>query len=188
MTRSRPRFPERRPPLARRARGVTLVEVLVTAVVCGAGLAVIASAISTSIRAEGRAEGVGKATRLLALQLGRLEGGVIAPQDTSGTFSDEGDDDISWSLVTTPSDVANLLQCTLTVTWDEHGETRDLSLVRLLYLDPAATSANSLGGQAAGMGSSSGSGSSAKTSTSSASGSSAKTSSGSGSSSGRGGP
>jgi hypothetical protein len=154
--------------MKRRSRGVTLVEVLLAAVVCGAGLAVIAGAIATSIRTEVRADGMVRAARLLDLQLGRIEGGILPLQAASGTFEEEGEADVQWDIAVEPATVANLQQVTLTAEWLEGGDSRDLQLVRLIFVDPDATT-SALGGQSSASGSSSGSSSSGSSSGSSGS-------------------
>jgi type II secretory pathway pseudopilin PulG len=130
-----------------RSRGLTLVEVLLAAVVTGAGLAVVCEAITMSIRADIRADNMIRVARLLDLQVNRLEGGVLPIQAATGDFSDDGEADVTWNLAVDTTDTANLQQVTITATWIEHGEPHDLDVVRLMYTDPDAVSATaSLGG------------------------------------------
>lgn len=143
--------------LRRRDRGITLVEVLLAAVVVGAGLAVILSAMSTSIRAEMNADNKVKAARLLEVTLGRLEGGVLGAQSASGDFTEDGEPDFRWSTDAADTDTANLQQVTVTITWVEHGDEHTIDAVRLVYTDPDADA--SLGGNALSSGSQLGKGS-----------------------------
>src|SRR5271169_3946959 len=90
----------------RRARGFTLVEVLMAAVVVGGGLALVASALSSSIRAEGHADNLVRVSRLLDLQLGRIEGYVIPAQNGTGDFTLDGEPDVTWTMTVDQTDTA----------------------------------------------------------------------------------
>ncbi|HZV02274.1 MAG TPA: type II secretion system protein [Planctomycetota bacterium] len=129
----------------RRNRGVTLVEILLTAVVVGAGLSVVLSAITTSIRAEVYADNKVKAARLIDLQIGRIQGGVLPLQSQSGDFSEDGEPDFSFTVLQEDTQQQYLEQMTVTVQWNEHGEPRDLDAVFYYYADPNAQN-NTLGG------------------------------------------
>ncbi len=120
------------------ARGLTLVEVLVTAVVVGAGLALVAGALSASIRAEAHADNLVRISRLLDLQLGRLEGGVLAQQNATGDFTTDGAPDVTWSITVETTQTPNLNQVTIEADWDETGVKQDMEVVRLFYVDPDA--------------------------------------------------
>ncbi len=127
--------------------GVTLVEVLLASVVCGAGLAVILSAMSTSIRLEVNADLKVKAARFVELQLGRIESGALPLESAAGDFTEEGAPEFTWTVEVTEADQSNLSQVTVSVLWTEQGEPRDLDAVRLIFTDP--DSATSLGGSTA---------------------------------------
>jgi len=135
-----------------RRRGITLVEVLLAAVVCGAGLSVILSGIAATAKADIHAEALVRATRLLELELGRLEGGVVPLAAATGDFSLDGAPDVSWTIDVQPTDTTNLNAVTLTATWKENqnDDDRTFSIVRLIFQDPDAptnTTAGTGGGQ-----------------------------------------
>src|SRR5262249_44280588 len=122
----------------RRQRGLTLVEVLVAAVVVGAGLALVASALSSAIRAESHSENLVRISRLLDLQLGRIEGGVLPVQAATGDFSTDGEPDVTWTISVDPTQTANMVQVTIEADWDESGTRQDMEIYRLIYQDPDA--------------------------------------------------
>jgi len=130
----------------RRARGITLIEVLVATVVCGAGVAIAAGGVAAAVRAEAYAEDTTRAAEHLDLILAQLEGGVLALEDASGTF--DGDDEarseradgLTWEVVLGTTDVANLNTARVTVRWTRHGVERELSVERLYFVDPLDTS------------------------------------------------
>jgi Tfp pilus assembly protein PilV len=133
----------------RRDRGITLVEVLLASVVVGAGVAVILESISTAIRADIYADNKVKAARLLDMQLGRIEGGVLPLDAANGDFSEDGEPDFSYTVAVDQAEQANLEQITIDVTWLEHGDQHQLEAVRLYYNDPNAANANGLGSSGA---------------------------------------
>ncbi len=144
---------------ARPDRGITLVEVLLASVVCGAGISVILSAMSTSIRADVYAENRVKAARLLELTLGRVEGGILPPQAGTGDFSADGEPDFTYSIAVDDGDQPNLQQITIDVQWMESGTPHDVDVVRLIFTDPdAAAAALAASGQAGSLMGSNGSG------------------------------
>lgn len=117
-------------------RGVTLVEVLVAVTICGAGLALIASAASGAVRAEAYAASVSRAVDHADLVLGRLESGELLLEDASGDFSEDGAPELTWSIKIDTTDTANLSVAEVTVTWTLHNVQRDLVLERMVFVDP----------------------------------------------------
>lgn len=119
-------------------RELSLVEVLVAVVVCGAGLAVAASGIAAAVRAEAHAERLSRAAAHLEQLLAEVESGVLPLEDGEGVF--EGEDAaaiaLRWSLHVSTTDVEGLLSIQATVLWDEGGLAHDLSVERLLFVDP----------------------------------------------------
>lgn len=133
----------------RGSRGLTLVEVLMATVVVGAGLALVASGLATSIRAEAHADNLVRVSRLIDLQIGRLEGGVLAVQNATGDFSLDGHPDVTWTITVGNTLTANLQQVTVEADWDEAGTAQSMQIARLFYQDPdaAAVTAANGGGQ-----------------------------------------
>lgn len=119
-----------------RGRGLTLVEVLVAVVVCGAGLALVAAGISGAVRAESYAQGLTSAADHAELLLGRLEAGVLPLEDAAGDFTDDGAPELSWEVRLTPGEVEGLQVARLTVSWTSLGVERDLVVERQLFVDP----------------------------------------------------
>ena len=103
-------------------------------VVAGAGVAVVATAVAAVLRAEGFAEGLTRATSHLDLVLTRLESGELPLEDAAGDFSEEGAPDLKWSVVIDNTDIEGLRAVECTVLWPLHGEDRELSVVRLMYV------------------------------------------------------
>lgn len=126
-----------RAPLLRRL-GVSLVEVLVAVVVCGAGISVIATGVSASVRGEAYAGDMTRAVDHVELLLARLESGEIPLEElpAKGDFSEDGAEDLSWSVELDTTDVENLGMATIKVTWTTHGIERDITLERWLFTDP----------------------------------------------------
>lgn len=117
-------------------RGMTLVEVLVAVVVCGAGLAIAAAGVSAAVRAEGHAADLSRAAHHLELLLGRLEAGVLPLSDAEGTFADDGEPDLAWSVVCRPGEREALTDVQAAVRWTRLGTERELAVQRLLFIDP----------------------------------------------------
>jgi hypothetical protein len=109
------------------------------AVVVGAGLALVASALSASLRAESHAENLIRISRLLDLQLGRIEGGVLALQNATGDFSADGEPDVTWTISVDPTETANMQQVTIEADWEEQSQKQDMEVYRLIYQDPDAS-------------------------------------------------
>ncbi len=120
----------------RRRRGMTLIEVLVAVVVCGAGLAIAAAGVSAAVRAEGHAQDLSRAAAHLELLLGRLEAGVLPLSDAQGTFEEDGAPELSWQVVCRPGEREALTDVQATVRWTRLDAEREQSVQRLLFIDP----------------------------------------------------
>jgi prepilin-type N-terminal cleavage/methylation domain-containing protein len=121
-----------------RRRGLTMVEVLVAVVVCGAGLAIAATGVAGALRGEGHAADLDRAARHLELLLGRLEGGVVKVADATGDFGEDGADDLTWSVKIATGAAEGLVDATVSVAWVRHDQPRDLTVVRTFFTDPLA--------------------------------------------------
>ncbi len=121
--------------MSRRA-GMTLVEVLVAVVLCGAGLAVVASGASGAIRAEAYAGDLARAADHLELLLARLESGELELQSAEGDFAEDGAADLAWAVDVTPGDLEGLQVATVAVAWTRYGTPRELVCQRTFFVDP----------------------------------------------------
>lgn len=120
----------------RRRRGLTLVEVLVAVVLCGAGLAVVAAGISSAIRGEAYAGNLSRAADHIELIMGRLESGVLLLENAEGDFSEDGAPDLTWDVRMDNTEVEGLQVATVTVYWESQGVQRDFSVPREFFVDP----------------------------------------------------
>ena len=116
--------------------GLTLVEVLVAVVLCGAGLAIVAAGISSAIRGEAYAQNLVCATDHVELVLARLQSGVLPLEDAEGDFSEDGDADLLWEVVVDNTDVEGLQLMTVTVRWESQGALREMTVEREIFVDP----------------------------------------------------
>lgn len=121
-----------------RSRGVTLVEVLVAVVVCGAGLAIAAGGVSSILKADVYAEDLTRAADHLELLLSRVEGEVLPRESAKGDFTADGAPELRWELVVTPGDREGLTDVRAIVTWTRWSQERELSVSRLVFVDPQA--------------------------------------------------
>ena len=121
-----------------RSRGVTLIEVLVAVVVCGAGLAIASGGISTILRADVHAEDLTRAADHLELLLARVESKVVPLEAARGDFNADGAPELRWELVVAPGEREGLTDVRATVTWTRWGQERELAVSRLIFVDPAA--------------------------------------------------
>lgn len=119
-----------------RRPGMTLVEVLVAVVICGAGLAIAAAGVSSAVRAEGHAQDLSRAAAHLELLLGRLEAGVVPLSDATGTFEEDGAPELSWAITCRPGEREALTDIQASVRWTRLGVERELTVQRLLFIDP----------------------------------------------------
>ncbi len=119
-------------------RGVTLVEVLIAVVLCGAGLAVVATGISGAIRAEAYSDDLVRAADHLDLLLARLESGELELSDDVGDLAEDGAPDLIWTVEVGAGDLEGLQVARVTVGWRRHGVDRELVCERAFFIDPQA--------------------------------------------------
>jgi hypothetical protein len=117
---------------------MTLVEVLVAVVVCGAGLVIAASAVAAALNAEGHADDLSRAATHLELLLGKVESGVVALEADEGDFTEEGAPELKWSITVEPGEREGLTDVQLSVKWTRLNQERDLTVTRLVFTDPNA--------------------------------------------------
>ena len=120
----------------RRRSALTLVEVLVAVVVCGAGIAVVATAVSACVRAEAYAGNLVRAADHAQLVLTRVESGILPIEAAAGDFTDEGHTDLFWELDVENTVVEGLQVLTVTIVWVSQGVERDYTVERQIFIDP----------------------------------------------------
>ena len=121
---------------AHRTRGFTLIEILVALAILSFSLAVIFTAITTSMRSRHAAHNYERATLLAESRISSV--GIDQPLQ-EGTTVGRFEDGFGWRVVVSPYheqgvDSASLipLVVTVTVSWDEQGEKSiTLSTLRL---------------------------------------------------------
>lgn len=125
----------------RRVRGLTLIEVLVAVVLCGAGLAVVAGGVAASVRAEAYAADLTRAADFADVILARIESQELALEAASGDFTDDGDADVAWQVeLDSPQDVQTegLQILAVRIVWERYGVERDFLVERWIFSDPQA--------------------------------------------------
>ncbi|MBX3467810.1 MAG: hypothetical protein KF878_13075 [Planctomycetes bacterium] len=109
---------------------------LIAVVIAGGALALAAAGVSAAVRAEAHAGDLSLAATHLELLLGRVEAGVLPLSNAEGTFEEDGAADLRWSVVVTPGEREGLTDALLTVRWTRLGLERELSVSRLIYIEP----------------------------------------------------
>lgn len=120
-------------------RGLTLVEVLIAVVLCGAGLAVVAGGVAAAVRAESHAGQLTRAADHADLILQRMVSGELALESSVGDFSEEGAADLRYLVeVDTPPETQTegVQVIRVTVAWDAVQGERTLTVSRWIFLDP----------------------------------------------------
>ncbi len=113
-------------------RGFTLIEVLVSLVVVATALTILSQGFLAGGRASATAQRVTVAAMLADSKMAECEAGIQAVNAAaSGTFEPERPD-YSWELQSETSTPQELLQVTITVTWEERGAKRSFALARLM--------------------------------------------------------
>lgn len=121
---------------ARGHRRLTLIEVLVATVLCGAGLVVACLALSGVVTSEdGAAERV-RAARALERLLARLEAEELLLTAARGDFTAEGEPWLRWEITVAPGQVEGLLELVLTTRWDTPRGEQALEVERAFFVDP----------------------------------------------------
>ncbi|MEZ6187026.1 MAG: prepilin-type N-terminal cleavage/methylation domain-containing protein [Planctomycetota bacterium] len=121
-----------------RARGLTLIEVLVALVVCTAGLVVVSGAISQCLLVDGRAGEMEQAADLMEVLLAQLGSGELELSSQSGDFADQGYAEVRWALQVDPGQLEGLVETTCTVSWTTPAGDRSFEVQRSFFLDPLA--------------------------------------------------
>lgn len=120
----------------RRTRGLTLVEVLVAVVLCGAGLAIASLGLAAAVRADGHAGDLSRAAHHVELLLARLESDELPLEASAGDFAADGAPDLRWEVAVASTQTEGLQEVTATVRWDTPAGERDLEVVRWIFVDP----------------------------------------------------
>ncbi|HBP23144.1 MAG TPA: hypothetical protein DEA08_35900 [Planctomycetes bacterium] len=123
------------------SRRLTLIEVLVAVVLCGAGLAIVAGGVAASVRAESFADDLSRAADHAELVMTRLESQELALENQSSDFTDDGQPDLAYEVeVNNPQDVQTegLSEITVRVSWVRYNQERTFELVRWVFVDPQA--------------------------------------------------
>jgi Tfp pilus assembly protein PilV len=115
---------------------MTLVEVLVAVVICGAALTLAAGGVASAVRADAYAARLTTAADHAELLLGRLECGALPLEDARGDFEEDGQPDLAWEVTVDTTDIEGLSAAQVTVRWEAQGQQRELSVERLFFLDP----------------------------------------------------
>lgn len=124
--------------MAKEPAGFTLVEMLVTVVLVGLGLAAVFGGIGALSTAEARAREADLLQRLAASrweEIGAVEDPATAAD--RGDFADEGYPDITWTRTVENSGIDNVDQVTVTAIRGE----REQALVGLVYVPASAAAA-----------------------------------------------
>ena len=118
-----------------RHRGVTLLEVLVSAVLLSTGVVVISQTISGSISAGTRADRLSTAGRLASDVMARIESGELsALESESGDFSEDGEPDFFFETQTQAVHEAGLREVLVEIVWEEPAGIRSLELSRYIFV------------------------------------------------------
>ncbi len=141
-----------RRPGNRRDQGLTLIEVLIAVVVLTAGIVVVASGLTTALRAESWAEDEARAATVAGAILARMEAGELPIEETSGDVASDFPDDVPWQrydldadtqertpvtgdllyeITMATTDLEDFEEVTVTIAWTDGPTQRTLSVVRL---------------------------------------------------------
>jgi len=115
---------------------MTLVEVLAAVVVCGAGIAVVAAALSSTVRGESYAGEVTRAADHADLVIARLGSLILPLEDARGDFEEDGSPDLRWAVEMGTTEVEALQSVTVTISWTSRGVERELTIERWIFVDP----------------------------------------------------
>lgn len=120
-----------------RQRGFTLIEALAAVVLLGIGIAGAMGAVATITRTESAARETERMQSMAQAKLAELVATGEAATSTSGDFADEGEPDVTWSLETGTSGIADLN--TVSLTLETKNGSRQTRLDTLVYQPPATT-------------------------------------------------
>ena len=123
-------------------RGFTLVEMLVTILLVGIGLASVFGGLRALSAADVKARDADLVQRLAASKLAEF-GPVLDPATAGdkGDFTEEGHPEVSWEATVESGNATNVERVTVTATKNN----TEQSLTGLVYTPPAATDATTGG-------------------------------------------
>ncbi len=113
-------------------RGFLLLETLLAILVLAVGLTLVLRSFGSSLDALGTSADYTKALLLLEERLWELETkGSIVPGTFAGEFSEE-DGDFRWEVKASELAEMELCETQVTVSWEQRGRPRDVSIVTYL--------------------------------------------------------
>ena len=132
-----------RPTTISHRRGFTLIEAMCALLLVGIVLPVAMRGLSVALQATSSADHLGQATELCRSKLAEL-GAAVDESNFSGGGQFPDQPAYTWqSTYTTRGDGTDELSCT--VTWQQRGEQRSMTLTTLVYV-PGNTATNGAGG------------------------------------------
>lgn len=123
----------------RKARGFTILEALVSAVLLGVGIAASIGAIGEMIKAETGSREREKIHRMALDRFAELRAtGDYLQSPLDGDFQDRGEQGYTWSSALEPTGIENLNRLTVTVSKTANSKL-DTSISALVYQPPIQT-------------------------------------------------
>lgn len=119
--------------------GLTLIEVLVATVLCGAGLVVACLALGGVVRSEDGAAQRVLAARALDRLMARVEAEELPLTPDKGDFGAEGEPWLRWEITVGAGEVEGLQELTFTVRWTTPRGELSLDVQRAFFVDPLGT-------------------------------------------------
>lgn len=124
--------------LTRRARGLTLIELLVASVLLGTVLLVLVQGVSLATRVASQAHREARAIQLIESIVAQVHAGALpANEDIEGTFEEQGLPDYRWSVQSVEDgEDEDLFLLTITVYWPAVGGEQSLEVAGLFREPP----------------------------------------------------
>ncbi len=115
-----------------RCHGFTLVEVLITMVMVVVGMVLLSQAFSAGLRAVSVSDRATQAQFLAEQKIADLE--ILSFSNLQSDSGDFGDDypEYSWQTEISNTDIENLKQIILTVSWTQENKTRSIVIYKYL--------------------------------------------------------
>ena len=115
-----------------RCHGFTLVEVLITMVMVVVGMVLLSQAFSAGLRAVSVSDRATQAQFLAEQKIADLE--ILSFANLQSDSGDFGDDypEYSWQTEISNTDIENLKQIILTVSWTQENKTRSIVIYKYL--------------------------------------------------------
>lgn len=115
-----------------RCHGFTLVEVLITMVMVVVGMVLLSQAFSAGLRAVSVSDRATQAQFLAEQKIADLE--ILSFGNLQSDSGDFGDDypEYSWQTEISNTDIENLKQIILTVSWTQENKTRSIVIYKYL--------------------------------------------------------